>query len=269
MKNLWIRTLSGLVFLGVMVGGLLGGLVPYACLMIFLTAGMMYEFYTMTLGRKHRLQKIAGIAFGIILWGTCFVLPAATLVLLLIVFVLLLLIVQLYEKDEKPFHTVACTLLGVFYIAAPLMLFNLLGLGNRPALLGLFIILWSSDVGAYVSGMLFGQKGKHKLFPSISPKKSWEGFFGGLLTALAAGYVLLVTGMLPYGLVHVLVISSLISVFGVFGDLVESMLKRSVGVKDSGRIMPGHGGLLDRFDAALFALPVALLYMDRFSLLNL
>jgi phosphatidate cytidylyltransferase len=122
-------------------------------------------------------------------------------------------------------------------------------------------------VGAYVSGMLFGQNGKHKLFPSISPKKSWEGFIGGLLIALVTGYVLWLVDMLPYALVHVLVISLLIAVFGVFGDLVESMLKRSVGVKDSGHIMPGHGGLLDRFDAALFALPVTLFYMKIFSLL--
>jgi phosphatidate cytidylyltransferase len=175
--------------------------------------------------------------------------------------VTLLLIAQLYQKDEKPFLPVAYTLLGILYIAVPLSLFNLLGVHHRPVLLGLFIILWSSDVGAYVFGMLFGQKGKHKLFPSISPKKSWEGFIGGLLTALAAGYVLLSVNMLPYGLMHVLIISLLIAVFGVFGDLVESMLKRSVGVKDSGHIMPGHGGLLDRFDAALFALPVTLFYL--------
>jgi phosphatidate cytidylyltransferase len=269
MKNLVARTVSGLVFLGVMVGCLLGGDIPYACLMIFLTAVMMYEFYTMTLGRKHWMQKIAGTTLGIFMLGVSFTLPAIIILALLIIFVLLLLIVQLYQKDEIPFQTVAYTLLGVSYIAVPLSLFNLLGLGNRPALLALFIILWSSDVGAYVFGMLFGQKGKHKLFPSISPKKSWEGFIGGLLTALAAGYVLFITDMLPYGLVHVLAISLLISVFGVFGDLVESMLKRSVGVKDSGRIMPGHGGLLDRFDAALFALPFALFYMDIFSLLYL
>ena len=180
---------------------------------------------------------------------------------------LLLLIAQLYRKDEKPFQAVAYTLLGILYIAVPLSLFNILAVDNRPALLGLFIILWSSDVGAYVFGMLFGQEGKHKLFPSISPKKSWEGFIGGLLIAPATGYILWSVGMLPYGLIHVLTISLLIAVFGVFGDLVESMLKRSVGVKDSGHIMPGHGGLLDRFDAALFALPVALFYIKIFSLL--
>jgi phosphatidate cytidylyltransferase len=275
MKNLLIRTLSGLVFIGIMVGCLLGGAIPYICLMWFLLAGMLYEFYRLTLERKHRLQKTAGVAFGIVLWSVSFhllqgkalVLDATALIMVAALFVLLLLIAQLYQKDEKPFATPAYTLLGILYIAVPLSLFNFLGVHNRPVLLGLFIILWSSDVGAYVFGMLFGQKGKHKLFPSVSPKKSWEGFIGGVFTSAATGYVLWSAGMLPYGLIHILTISLLIAVFGVFGDLVESMLKRSAGVKDSGRIMPGHGGLLDRFDAALFAIPVTLFYMKICALL--
>jgi phosphatidate cytidylyltransferase len=276
MKNLLTRTISGLVFLGVMVGGLLGGLELYAFLMLFLLLGMFHEFYTLTLERKHWLQKAAGIVFGGTLWNVSFLLlqgkllvfdAGLTILAALFVLLLLLLIVQLYQKDEKPFATVAYTVLGVLYIAVPLSLFNFFDVDNRPVLLGLFIILWSSDVGAYVFGMLFGQKGKHKLFPSVSPKKSWEGFIGGLLTAAATGYVLWVVNMLPYGLIHILTLSLLIAVFGVFGDLVESMLKRSVGVKDSGRIMPGHGGLLDRFDAALFAIPITLLYMKICALL--
>ena len=275
MRNLFTRTVSGLVFLGVMAGCLLGGDIPYACLMLFLLAGMLYEFYKLTLERKHRLQKMAGVVFGVVLWGVSFwlwqgkPLTPATVVLIIAAsgFVTLLLIAQLYQNDEKPFLPVAYTLLGILYIAVTLSLFNILAVDNRPALLALFIILWSSDVGAYVSGMLFGQKGKHKLFPSVSPKKSWEGFAGGLLIAPVAGCALWATGLLPFAPVHILIISLLIAVFGVFGDLVESMLKRSAGVKDSGRIMPGHGGLLDRFDAALFALPVALFYIKIFSLL--
>jgi phosphatidate cytidylyltransferase len=275
MKNLLTRTISGLVFLAIMVGCLLGGTIPYACLMLFLLGGMLFEFYKLTLERKHGLQKGTGMAFCAALWSISFNLlqgkslwlDTDTLLVAAGIFVLLLLIIQLYQKDEKPFQTVACTLLGVLYIAVPLSLFNMLGTNNRVALLGLFIILWSSDVGAYVFGMLFGQKGKHKLFPSVSPKKSWEGFIGGLLIAPVTGYVLWSAGMLPYGFIHILVISLLIAVFGVFGDLVESMLKRSVGVKDTGHIMPGHGGLLDRFDAALLALPVTLFYMKICSLL--
>jgi phosphatidate cytidylyltransferase len=275
MKNLFIRTISGIIFLAIMVGCLLGGDVPYVCLMLFILGGMLFEFYKLTLGDKHKLQKAAGAAIGVVLWSASFrqwqcstFVPEASLLYIAAgILILLLLIAQLYQKDEKPFLTVAYTLLGVLYIAIPLSLFNLLGANNRPVLLGLFIILWSSDVGAYVFGMLFGQKGKHKLFPSISPKKSWEGVIGGLLIAVATGYVLWSVDMLPYTPVHILVISLLVAVFGVFGDLVESMLKRSVGVKDSGHIMPGHGGLLDRFDAALFALPVTLFYMKIFSLL--
>jgi phosphatidate cytidylyltransferase len=279
MKNLLTRTVSGLVFLGIMVGCLLGGAIPYACLMLFLVGGMLYEFYGLTIGKGKWLQKIIGTLFGASLWAASFFLFkdmsirtdamgfVEIAMLCFLALWLVLPIVQLYRKDEKPFLVIAYVLSGVLYIAVPLALFNILGVSNRPVLLGLFIILWSSDVGAYVFGMLFGQKGKHKLFPSVSPKKSWEGFIGGLLIALATGCVLWSAGMLPYGLIHVLAISLLIAVFGMFGDLVESMLKRSVGVKDSGHIMPGHGGLLDRFDAALFALPVAIFYITLFSLL--
>jgi phosphatidate cytidylyltransferase len=117
-----------------------------------------------------------------------------------------------------------------------------------------------------VFGVLFGKNGKHKLFPSISPKKSWEGFVGGVVVALLTGYVLWWVNFIPYNLIHVLAASLLIAVFGTFGDLVESMLKRSADVKDSGKIMPGHGGLLDRFDAALLAFPAVFIYL---LLLNL
>ncbi|MDR0737924.1 MAG: phosphatidate cytidylyltransferase, partial [Prevotellaceae bacterium] len=134
MKNLVIRTVSGLIFLGVMVGGLLGGAIPYVCLMLFLLANMLHEFYKMTLERKHKLQKAAGGALGIILWSVSFqllqgkslVLDASELIMAAAIFVLLLLIAQLYQKDEKPFQAVAYTLLGVLYIAVPLSLFNIL-----------------------------------------------------------------------------------------------------------------------------------------------
>ncbi|MDR2801587.1 MAG: phosphatidate cytidylyltransferase [Prevotellaceae bacterium] len=279
MKNLLTRTVSGIVFIGVMVGGLLGGDIPYACLMLFLLVGMLYEFYELTLGKGKWLQKITGMLFGASLWTASFFLFlnrslrsdtfgfVEITVLCFFGLWLILPIVQLFRKEENPFLIIAYVLSGILYIAAPLSLANIFGVVERPVLLGLFIILWSNDVGAYVFGMLFGQKGKHKLFPSISPKKSWEGFAGGVLTALAAGYVLLSLGLFTFGLFSTLVISLLIAVFGVFGDLVESMLKRSVGVKDSGKIIPGHGGLLDRFDAALLALPVACIYIIIFNLI--
>jgi phosphatidate cytidylyltransferase len=269
MKNLLTRTISGIVFIGIMVGCLLGGDIPYACLMLFLVVGMLSEFYALTLGRGQWAQKIIGMLCGVSLWIDSFfllkILSSVTnivvFLMLLCVFVFLLLIFALFKQEQKPFLTVAYIVSGVLYIAVPLSFINMIGVYDRAVLLGLFIILWSNDVGAYVFGMLFGRKGKHKLFPSISPKKSWEGFIGGVLTALAAGYALSSLGMMTYGLSHGLVIALLIAVFGVLGDLIESMLKRSVGVKDSGKLIPGHGGLLDRFDAALLALPVACIYI--------
>ncbi|MDR0729368.1 MAG: phosphatidate cytidylyltransferase [Prevotellaceae bacterium] len=275
MKNLRIRTISGIVFVGIMVGCLLGGKVPYACLMLFLLISMLIEFYTLTLGPKQWPQKTIGILAGACLWMATFLLmdnaePLLILSLLCAMFLLwmALLIQQLYKKHDKPFETVAYTLLGYIYIALPLTLMNLPAFIGRSTteydgrlLLGLFIILWSSDVGAYAFGSLFGQHGRHRLFPSISPKKTWEGFVGGLLIAALTAYILRLTGFFTCGLGHLWAIAALLTVFGMFGDLIESMLKRSAGVKDSGKLMPGHGGMLDRFDGALLAFPAACLYI--------
>ena len=123
------------------------------------------------------------------------------------------------------------------------------------------IIIWSSDVGAYLFGMAFGQKHGHKLFPSISPKKSWEGYFGGLALSLAAGWCVGYFSMVDYPWYHCLILALLVNISSTIGDLVESQLKRNFGVKDAGSIMPGHGGLLDRFDGALLAFPVSVLYI--------
>lgn len=284
MKNLRIRTVSGLVFVAVVAGCLLGGEIPYACLMLFLLISMLYEFYALTLGKKQRLQKTIGILAGVCLWGATFLLMeqynrTVGLVFLFLLFLLwaTLFILQLYTKGDKPFEAIAYALLGNIYIALPLAMTNLLVFTGQPStgavaafptfdfqppleyngrlLLGLFIILWSADVGAYVFGSLFGQHGRHRLFPSISPKKTWEGLAGGLLTAILAGGVLCLTGLFTCSMGYISAIAALLVISGVFGDLIESMLKRSAGVKDSGRLMPGHGGILDRFDGALLAFP--------------
>jgi phosphatidate cytidylyltransferase len=139
--------------------------------------------------------------------------------------------------------------------------FNGNGDFNGKLLLAFFAIVWGSDVGAYLFGITLGQKYGKKLFPSISPKKSWEGYWGGLLLSLAAGYALYALNFIQYELIHVIIISLIINVTSTFGDLAESQLKRNFGVKDSGKIMPGHGGLLDRFDGALFAFPATVAYI--------
>ena len=121
--------------------------------------------------------------------------------------------------------------------------------------------MWVSDIGGYVFGMSIGQKYGRKLFPEVSPKKSWAGFWGGLFLAVAAGAVLHYTNMLHYPLLHCLVLSLLMNIFGVYGDLIESQWKRYYAVKDSGTFMPGHGGFLDRLDSALLAIPVGIIYL--------
>jgi phosphatidate cytidylyltransferase len=157
------------------------------------------------------------------------------------------------------------------YTALPFALTNLILFDNHQnynptILLSLFILLWSCDVGAYLFGMTFGQKNGHKLFPSVSPKKSWEGFFGGMFSSLVAAFFIYYFDLLDFGFFHIALISIIVFLFSVFGDLVESLFKRNFGVKDSGNLMPGHGGLLDRFDGALVAFPVAIAYIKIFEL---
>jgi phosphatidate cytidylyltransferase len=195
-------------------------------------------------------------------------LPVKYLGITLLLFVGLLMYMVVNHQDFKEY---AYVLAGLLYIGLPVALSPFVvstGSGYSGLLmLAFFIIIWSSDVGAYCFGMLFGQKlWPAKMCPEISPKKSWAGFFGGWLTVLLAAYILLKTGMIAFPVVHVLVMASLMHITGVFGDLYESLWKRQFGVKDSGNIMPGHGGLLDRFDSALFAIPTAYVYLVLFEL---
>ncbi len=134
-------------------------------------------------------------------------------------------------------------------------------------LLAFFIIIWCSDVGAYVFGMALGQKYGKKLCPEISPKKSWIGAIGGFVMALVGAIVLQLTGILTFPIYHSLILAAVMNVAGVFGDLFESQWKRFYEVKDSGNIIPGHGGMLDRFDSTLLALPAGVLYLVLFNLI--
>ena len=139
--------------------------------------------------------------------------------------------------------------------------FNSDGEFNGRLLLCFFAIIWGSDVGAYLFGMGLGQKYGKKLFPSISPKKSWIGFWGGLVTAVGVAVALHYAGLFCFDLVHCIFMGVLLCVAGVYGDLIESQWKRHYNVKDSGNIIPGHGGLLDRFDSALIAIPIGIIYL--------
>jgi phosphatidate cytidylyltransferase len=164
-----------------------------------------------------------------------------------------------WPNSGNPFINLAITVAGLFYIGLPMSLLGIISTGaegyDYRRVIVLLFLIWSSDIGAYAAGKTFG---KHKLAPKISPGKTWEGFAGGVILTLAMGWALgYLIPELP--LAHRLVAAGVVAVFGPLGDLAESMLKRSVGVKDSGSIMPGHGGLLDRFDAFLLVLPVLVL----------
>ena len=270
LKALLIRSLSGLVFLAVMVAGLLVHPTLYALLMVLVTGMITIEYFRITVKKGHIFAQCAVIFGGWMLFTLFhllmrFHIPAQWFLLMALPLAAVW-ISLLYQKEEYAYQSAPWLFIPLLYIALPFSLTNLLafnhaGIFSGKLLLALFILLWVSDVGAYLFGMSFGQQNGHKLFPRLSPKKSWEGFFGGLITALIAGYILYLTHWLPYHWIHGLILALILHVCGVWGDLAESQLKRHFGVKDSGKIMPGHGGLLDRFDGALMAFPVAIAYL--------
>lgn len=272
MSTLVKRTLSGLVFIAIMVPGMLFHPLAYAVLMLVCVSLMTLEFYRMSIDSWNKPGQVFGFLSAVFLYLTTYVIArhglweARYLLLIMPLPVTAAWITVLYNKSEDVLKFAAYLFLPILYIAVPFSIFNFLsfpsiGTFEGSRLLSLFIILWASDIGGYLIGMGFGQRGGHKLFPRISPKKSWEGFAGSIVFAQVAAAVLNVWNPLSLPWAHYVVLALLISVFGVFGDLIESVMKRSFGVKDTGTIMPGHGGLLDRFDAALIALPIAVIYI--------
>ncbi|MBW3545064.1 MAG: phosphatidate cytidylyltransferase [Bacteroidetes bacterium] len=173
--------------------------------------------------------------------------------------------IKLYKRDEKkPFTNIAFTFLGIIYVAVPFALLHavvfILGDYSYQIILGLMLIIWASDTGAYFAGTKFG---KHKLFERVSPKKSWEGFIGGAVTAILMASVISIF----YDDLHSwewYVVAAIAIVTATYGDLVESLFKRSIAIKDSGTTIPGHGGFLDRFDGLLISVPFIITYLKLF-----
>ena len=270
MKNLITRTLTGAGFVAVVIACILWNKYSFAVLMTGLMAAMMIEFYKMTMRGEYIFSQVLSIMAAIVMFALTFLYRGfnfpGRLVILAIVPVFVMMINSLYVKDKTDFGKFANLYTALLYIAVPMTMTNFvafphLGSYDGILLLCFFIIIWVSDIGGYLFGMTIGQKYGKKLFPEVSPKKSWAGFWGGLLLAAAAGVTLHYTGLLKYQLEHCIVLSVLMNVFGVYGDLIESQWKRYYAVKDSGTIMPGHGGILDRLDSALLALPVGIMYL--------
>ncbi|MFA7115751.1 MAG: phosphatidate cytidylyltransferase [Bacteroidales bacterium] len=266
MKQLLIRSISGLVFLALIVSAILVHPIYFLILFALIVGICMHEYLHMSLGNSYTLEKLLAIISGVSLFVLSFYVSSSILkieyLLIPLIPLILIYISLLYNKNDN-YKIYPYLMNSVLYCAIPFSMTTIIlfDSSNEYMLLSLFIILWSSDVGAYLFGMAFGQNGKHKLFPSISPKKSWEGYFGSLICSLLAGFLLYKYDLINISFTSSLIIAVLINVFGALGDLVESQLKRNFGVKDSGKIMPGHGGLLDRFDGALLSFPIAIIYL--------
>lgn len=276
-NNLLIRSLSGLIFAAVMAAGMLFHPVSYLVLILLVTGVMTWEYFRITIKNRFILAQAMTITTNGLLFLLFWLLMRYQIqgiwFLLLAFPISAIWVSLLYQKRSKSYAKSPYLFVPVFSIALPFALTNLLAFdptGNYfgKTLLSLFLLLWASDVGAYLFGMSLGQKNGHKLFPSLSPKKSWEGYIGGLFTVVFVGYLLNRLHWLPYPLVHCLIVSLLLHLFGVWGDLSESQLKRHFNVKDSGKMMPGHGGLLDRFDSATLSFPVVIAYLKLFPLLK-
>ena len=247
---------------------------------LILLIGTQYEYYLMIRNTGVRPQMVPGIITGSVAYIVSTLIAAGVIpknsFLVLIPMMLVIMVIELYRKQEKPFDSLAHTFFSVLYTAVPFSMFpfaafmrtgldSLLPHENvvfSPGIIiGFFLLIWANDTGAYLTGMSIG---RHKLMERISPKKTWEGFFGGVIIAVLVAW-LLSDWLGVVDKIHWIVISLIISLTGTYGDLIESMLKRSIGVKDSGTIMPGHGGFLDRFDSAIISFPIVYLFISLFG----
>ena len=279
MKNLITRSITGVIFVAAIVVCFMR---PEAMILLFaLVTGLtVWEYTGIVNGIENVcvnrfLATVAAVYFFLGMAGFCAgIVPSAVFIPYLLT-VVYMFISELYTKAPNPINNWAYTMLSQMYIALPFAMVNVLafrGVGNGVvynylAPLSIFVFLWTNDTGAYLSGSLFG---KHKLFPRVSPGKSWEGSIGGgLLVLLVSALV----GMYQNSDMHETATELLLTVpqwmglglvvvfFGTWGDLVESLFKRTIGIKDSGNILPGHGGMLDRFDSSLMAFPASVIYL--------
>lgn len=279
MKNNFIqRTITGVIFVAVLVGCIMGGPIPFTILFALISALTIREFGNIV-GKSGEVtinKPITMLAGVFLFFGFAYlgVAPGDSSVLIPYLFLIIYLMVsELYLKRKNPLHNWAYTMMSQMYIALPFALLNVLAFHTNvtgsaseynPILpLSIFIFNWVNDTGAYCTGVLFG---KHRLFERISPKKSWEGSIGGAVFCVIAALVM--AHFFPFLSLGVWVgLGLVIVVFGTWGDLTESLLKRTLGIKDSGNILPGHGGMLDRFDSSLMAIPAAVVYFYIISLI--
>lgn len=275
MKTLLKRTFFGAIYVGIILVACLC-YVPYCFGVIFLLLSVLsvQEFHKITHADQWltmgAMALTAILHIGIWTWACLSPLTVfANSVWILTTYaalLLLLMVSELFRPDTNPFEVWGNILIGQIFVALPFALMNILMSQSNLLLLSLFIVIWINDTGAYCVGSLLG---KHKMIPRISPGKSWEGLAGGILFGLVAGYILFIDPFhitnLNYTWWQGLILTLVILIFGTLGDLIESLMKRTLGIKDSGNVLPGHGGFLDRFDSILLAtiaLSIALIALN-------
>ena len=289
MKNLITRTIFGILFVVVMVGGMVWRPDTFILLFAVITGMTVWEFTSLLNQRKdiqvnRFISTVAAVYLHLATAAWCVGMADGFIAYVpYVITMVYLLVSELYLKQPNPIANWACTMLAQMYIAMPFAMVNILAFRinntGEPAYnwmlpLSIFIFLWTNDTGAYCTGSLFG---KHKLFPRVSPGKSWEGSIGGAILVVAAAAAIawlenveVADKDMPPALLSMTVwigLGLVVVVFGTWGDLVESLFKRTLGIKDSGNILPGHGGMLDRFDSSLLAIPMAVVYLYTISLL--
>lgn len=285
MKNLITRSITGVLFVAIVVTCFLcpEGMIALFALVTGLTVweytGLVNGIKNVTVNRF--ISTAAGVYLFLAMAGFCSGTTPSAVFIPYLLTIVYLFISELYLAAPNPINNWAYTMLAQMYIALPFSMVNVLafrqdmgeGIAFTPLLpLSIFIFLWTNDTGAYCSGSLFG---KHKLFPRVSPGKSWEGSIGGGILVLAVAALLWWlegnSNTAFYGanfsLAQWMGLGLVVVFFGTWGDLVESLFKRTIGIKDSGNILPGHGGMLDRFDSSLMALPAAVVYIYTLTLI--
>ncbi len=268
MSNILTRALTGALFVVLIVSSIILSHYFFSIVFLIITILCLEEYYSLLKSQSISPAKILGIIVGSLLFLS-FSLTSAGLIeikylYLNIPMILLVFIFELFRKNNSNITNISYTITGVFYIALPLAILNFFyypafnpGGSSYNILLGFFILVWVHDIGAYLVGSAIGRR---KLFERISPQKTWEGSIGGAIICLiCASFLESIFG--DSGTASWIIIAAIVVLFGTLGDLAESMIKRNLNVKDSGKLLPGHGGVLDRFDSVLFASPTVFVYL--------
>jgi len=277
-NNFIKRAITGVLFVAILVGCILYDAFSFGILFTAISALTIYEFGQLVNMRAEgvkinkTINMLGGAYLFLAIMGFCIDAADSKIFIPYVLLLLYMMISELYLKKENPVLNWAYSMLSQLYIGLPFALLNVLAFHNDPGSeyssvsynpilpLSIFIFLWLNDTGAYCIGSLIG---KHRLFERISPKKSWEGFFGGLILALASSQAF--AWFAPeINRMNWLGLAATVVLFGTWGDLIESLLKRTLGVKDSGNVLPGHGGMLDRFDSVMLAVPASYIYIELF-----